>query len=470
MSRFVMVLLLALLPAVAGAQNVERQVPVLPEQSVLEIDPELRERLGLFSDFEGFRRARLFRAESGGLVLELEGVREGVVVRERRSLSEQALADLRDRLAEAYGPDAVRPVTREGRGRLVLGQTLLGLGYHGWAVPVALDLDSGQSVVASYLLTAGLHFYLPYRLTRDRSVTFAHQSFTNYGGSRGIVAGLLAGNAAQGDDVDGSADRGRGTLAGGLVGGTVGSLAGFWAVDRWRPDRGTADLWGHMGDVGFAGGALLGYITGPYADETVERTTPDGVPYTEGRTRNRPVGHAITLAGHGAGLVLGGWLGARRDYTTGNVSALRSATILGAQAGLTTARLAGAEDRALAAGALVGGALGVALGDRLLEPLRFDTGEGLLINAGHLAGAALALGTTYLFVDEFENREKLYLSTSTAGALLGAGLVWRAVSGEARTRTALGDSGVRVALHPTALLSSWLAPDPRASTLLSVRW
>ncbi|TVP56807.1 MAG: hypothetical protein EA351_07195 [Gemmatimonadales bacterium] len=475
---------LAIAPAPAEAQQRERQVEILPAQGILEITPQIRQRFGLFPEFEGFRRARLFLGEPGPVVLELEGERDGQVVRERRELTESDLEALRESLVEQLGLATTRQVfTQEGRGRLVLGQTFLGLGYHGWAVPVALDVDSSQGAVAAYLLTAGAHFYLPYRLTRDRTVTRAHQEFTNYQGSRGILAGLLIGNALQGDaDEFGGGNRGRGTVAGGVVGGTLGSVAGFTAVDRWAPTQGTADLWGHMGDAGFASGAALAYIAGPYDSEEVERTA-NGFGYTESRTRNRQAGHLMTVAGHGAGLAAGAWLGTHRDYTSGNVSALRSATLLGAQTGITLTRIAGVEEnRALLSGALAGGLLGIAGGDRLLLPVALDSGEGLLINAAHLAGAALALGTTYLIVDDFDDREVLYLSTSTLGSLLGAGLVWRAVSDDARGRSASasgtggsrisGAGSTRVEVHPGALLQGWLhsGPERPIPTLLTVRF
>ncbi len=53
----------------------------------------------------------------------------------------------------------------------MLVETILGLGFYGWAVPVGFDIDSDRGAVAAYLLTAGASFYLPYRITRNTSVT-----------------------------------------------------------------------------------------------------------------------------------------------------------------------------------------------------------------------------------------------------------------------------------------------------------
>lgn len=468
--RHPLVLVLAILlatasPGIAQDRN-ERQVALLPAEGLMEVTPELRNRLGLFPEVSGFVRARLFEGAPGPMVLEIERREGGELRRERRELDAGALAEFRADLTAALDALETRTITtREGRGGLVLGQTLLGLAYHGWAIPVALDIDSSQAAVGTYLLTAGAHFYLPYRLTRDRTVTDAHRNFTWYGGTRGIGAGVLLVAGAQGREPEGSTGRAR--LGGGSVMGAAGSLAAFHAVDRWRPDEGTAALWGLMGDHGFATGAALAYILGPYATEDVEVDPgPGGLPYTESRTRNAPAGHFMTVAGGGLGLVGGHLLGNRREYTPGNASALRTTSILGAQSGMTLTRLVGVDDgRTLMAGTLAGGLAGTWGGDHLLRGLALSDGEGLLINAGHIAGGALALGLTYLVVDEMDERERLYLSTSTAGSLLGAGLVWRAVADDASRDIRGSESRVRVSVDPTALLADVRRPLPPLVTI-----
>src|SRR5690606_5706536 len=116
----------------------------------------------------------------------------------------------------------------------------------------------------------------------------------------------------------------------------------------------------------------------------------------ESRTRNPALGHALTIAGGAGGLLAGRWLSTREAYTEGNVHALRSAALLGTHSGLALTRAFGVrDDQALVAGALVGGLAGVALGNRQLRSNRFTAGEGLLVNAAHIAGGAAALGFTY---------------------------------------------------------------------------
>jgi hypothetical protein len=379
---------------------------------------------------------------------------------------------------------------RDGRGSLVLSQTLLGLGFYGWAVPVILDLDEAQSFVAAYLLTAGAAFYIPYRLTRNRSVSRAHSNLTFYGSTRGMLTGGLLSDALLSED---STDEGRKRLAGTLVGSVAGSLLGFTAIDRLNPTEGRASLWGAMGDFGFAGGAALAHLAGPYDSEDV--LVQDGeFSYTERELRNPAVGHLITVAGGVVGLLASSRIGGP-NFTQGNASGLRSSGILGAQVGLTLARTLGIESerrdgdlvvveddtRVLAAGGLVGGIAGIYLGDRLLEGKRFTSGEGLLINAGHLAGGVTALGITYLIAEDVDDNALLYLATSTVGSLLGAGIVYRTLGEGSETFADLGREGsgrggrdrggVTIALHPENLvLGSVSRSDRSPLPLLKIRF
>jgi len=472
-----------------SAQQVEREVriPVAPEAGVLEISAELRSRLGLFPEVAGFTSARLFLQEGGGTILVIETLSGGELARERRSLSEIEVVALRDLVAERLEDSGGRAlVIREGRGGFVLGHTLLGIGFHGWAVPVVLDLDSARGQVASYLLTAGATFYLTYRVSANRSVTEAHRDLSFYGGTRGILAGVLIGDAMTAGDAltnRESDDRFRVRVGLGLAGSVAGSVAGFHLAGRARPDAGSAALWTSLGDLGFLAGAGTAYATGPYASRTIRRGEGDHV-WEESVTRNRAAGHLVTVAGGAIGLASGGWLSGRRRYTEGNVGALRSAGILGAQVGATLTRVASDEARAVVGGAVVGGLSGIVAGDRLLRERRFTGGEGLLINAGHLAGGATALGLTWLLAGEVDNNPLLYLATGTAGSFLGAGLVYRALGAGSAPADGFGvvvpaaggdprsgRPGVSLTLQPENLfLAGFTGPGADPLPLVTIRF
>ncbi|TVP77535.1 MAG: hypothetical protein EA352_03495, partial [Gemmatimonadales bacterium] len=467
--------------ALQGQVAMERQVPLLPSEGIEEMGSELRQRLGAFSDVEGFRVARLFQRsddDAAPYVLEVEARVDGVLVRRREPLSANELASRRSAWTERLqAPEMDRRLvsTQEGRGRLVWGQTLLALGYHGWAVPVALDVNSSRGAVGTYLLTAGAGFYLTNRLTRNRTVTHSHRMATGWGGSRGIVTGVFLADALQGrSDDQSSSDRGRVRLGGGVVGGAGGAVGGFLTADRIRPDPGTARLWGAMGDLGLAGGAALAVAAGPWSEEEVVRQG-DGFEFTETRRRNPALGSGLLVAGGAVGTGAGLWLGGRRAYSEGDVPALRSAMVLGTQSVVTATRLAGADDqRALAGAGLAGAVAGTVLGDRVLRDRELTIGEGLQLNAAHVAGGATALGLTYLAADEMGGRSRLYLATSTAGSLLGAGLMWRSMrpvgTGADAGAGRGGAASARVHLDPVALFLNGGADTRQMAPVLRVTW
>ena len=138
----VLVLAAALLALPAAAQTArEAQIPLDPERGILEVTAELRRELGLYEDVPGFQAARLFRLEDGTLVLEVSCLQDGRLVRDRERVDEARLAALRSDLAGRLGARGqLRLLDRSGRSVLV--ETILGLGFYGWAVPVGFDIDS----------------------------------------------------------------------------------------------------------------------------------------------------------------------------------------------------------------------------------------------------------------------------------------------------------------------------------------
>lgn len=464
----------ALAPTGAGplaAQETirEEQLPLAPSRSVVEIDPDLRRELGLFPEVQAFTGARLFRTDAGRLILEVSARRDGTTVRERRSLTPDELeafrAELDTRFADAGRSGAV---SREGRGGLVLGQTLLGLGFYSWAVPTVLDLDGDRAVVATSLLTAGASFYLPYRITRSIPVTDTHRNLALWGGTRGILYGYLASSAASGIDDD----HDRLHLGAAVAGSVAGSVAGYHLARAVALDEGTGTLWTTMADVGALAGLGAAQLSGFFDEVTVTReadTAPGGEPVVHQETRSaHPRAARLTvLAGVGTGLAAGRWLGGRSDWSVGDAFGLRSTTALGGQLLLPLAELlgddGGREDR-YAAALLLGGIGGIAAGERLFRRESFSGSDGLLVNAGHLAGGLTALGLTWLAVGDDAENELLYLTTTALGSAAGFTLTYRALSRAGFSGSATEPQGPRaptggggeIRFHPSGLTAALL--------------
>ena len=470
------------MPAAAQQSAREVQVPFDSARAVLEVGPELRRELGLFPDVVGFEAARLFLADDGRTVLEVSSRQGGRLVRERRVLPAGELDALRGRLAAALEAGRLRPdrAAREGRGGLVIAETVLGLGFYGWALPEVLDIDSDRGRVATYLLTAGASFYLPYRLTRDLTVTSAHRDAVVWGGTRGIAYGALLGDLATlGDDHD-PARPGepfeedhddRWILGLGIAGSLAGQVLGYRSVSASGADRGDVALWSTVGDLGLATGFGTAVALGLYEGE--QRCDGDVCTSSDGEATR--AGHAATMA-LGAASLWGAHRWSRaRDYTVGDARALLSFGLLGAQTVLPAAWAAfdDADDgeRGLAASLVAGTAAGLWLGDRALRGRSLDGSDGLLVQAGHLAGGLGALGITYLLDGGRTADEAVYMGAAAAGSLVGSLLTFRAVAGG--RDDAPGDperaAGLRVRVTPLGLLAGAFArpgaAPPRAPVL-----
>jgi hypothetical protein len=187
---------LAVVLAVArpAAAQQEVQVPFDQQGRIQVLDAPTAARLGLFTDrYPGYQEARLLLLlPDSSYVLEITTVRAGQTYRERVPQTPAEVEALRrqvtDRIA-ARPPAAL--LDQEGRGALLTTTTLLGLGFYGWGIPVALNLEADQTVAALYMLTAGGSFFVPWALTRGAVVTRGMADLAGWGATRGIVQGVV---------------------------------------------------------------------------------------------------------------------------------------------------------------------------------------------------------------------------------------------------------------------------------------
>jgi len=482
------------------AQQVERefQVALDAERGVLEIDVRLRSDLGLFPEIQNFLAARLFRNVAGEHVLEISFLDQGTLAHERRPLTATALDALRRDVADRLAAQGrARIVDRSGRAGFVLGQTAVGLGYHGWAVPVMLDLDSGRGVVAAYLLTSGASFLVPWMVTANTSVSDAQRDAAFWGATRGIPYGLIVGDMVRPErrvqDPDGyyyesDDDALRTRLAFGSAVSVLGSVLGYQAAGLADHDPGTVALWSVAGDFGLAGAFGTSYALGLYEGEECYRD----VCYRDDFQSTR-AGHAVTL-GLGLASLYGAKLwGERERYTVGDARALRSFGLLGAQALLPLAvELFDDEEgdggRGVAGSAVLGGVGALYLGNRVLRNRSLSGGDGLLVLTGHLAGGLVAAGVTYLLDSGEDADPSVYLATTAAGSAIGSILTFRSVRGGPRApgtgalplpATTRGIRAAEVTFHPQGVIAPLVglarsaddhASPRRSAPLLTLRF
>lgn len=449
----------------------ERQVPFFPDQGVMTIDRKYAEKMSFFTEYDDFVEAQLFRLPDGKFALEIFVEEGDALVKERMVMTEKEKVDYLNgmlrRYAEEQGevisePGAVSGERKEkgelaqgevaqgeaagddsgllnvdllnqkGRSPMLVMNTLAGLGFYGYALPITFQVEDDKAFVGLYMLAAGASFYIPYRITDRKNVSLAQASLNFYGISRGGMHGaflgeLLADNPDWNDyftedytgqypnsaydqaerDYDRARDQYSSTLFGmGIVSSIAGGIAGFKLAERWEYDGGSTSVLQMWGDFGTGAGLLLADVFDFY-----DRRELDAV--------------FATAMGMSAVGMTGGKLffGDTRNYTLGDAIVYRSTIALTAMPLITIVDyFQPDESTAYSVAGLAGIAAGGYLGWRATLNKDFDTGDGVYVALGELAGGLLGLGMGYLVSADMESQ--LLFTTATLGAVAGYGLMF----------------------------------------------
>jgi len=436
--RVLVLLLIAAACLQAQLIQVETQVAVDTSGTMLEITPDLRSRTGLFSEVENFLSAKWFHSNDSTFILEVAYQKKGFLTRNRSRHSATELQafrlDLSERLFRFGRPAAM---DQSGRTGLIVGQTLMGLSFYGWAVPSLLDLEQDRQVIAAYMLVGAAGFTLPYYLTRSRPVTTSQSMLTFYGATRGILYGFFIKNI-----LAPHADSSPSKLGPPVLASLAGSVIAFHVAGKNNLGIGNAELTGVMGDFGIGLGAATAHLADLWKYDS-----------------RKSAAHATMLAMAAGGLGMGAWLSQRESYTRGDAYVLRMSGLLGAQC-LTplAAAISGKKEKSYTTGAVLGTALGIGVGNRLLAKQNFTFSEGVLISCGHIAGGLLAGGLTYLLDTQNRYDEVTYLSTTALGSLAGHVLLYNAFS-KRRNQQADTWDGLQIGLAPLSLIAAKRRPQ-----------
>ena len=411
----------------------ETSVPLDSAGTVVVIDAPLERRLHLFDAVPGFLEARLFVRPDSSLLLEVSREADGHLARERRPLTALEVVELRRevsaRLALAHAPVLREP--EDARGRFLTGMTILSLGYYGWAVPYATDAPSGRVYGGMYMLTSAAGILVPFLLTRDVQVPPGASALGLYGGTRGILYGVLldlalAGKHAGGRDMVGI---GMATSLAGLVG-------GYQLGWTTRLEAGRAGAIGVYGDFGLYNGAMSGVLI---SAQWLDADDPNAAA-------------AMTLLGGAAGLGVGTLLSGRQSYSRGDNAVLRTAGLLGIAVPATVLDMTSSSDwQAFAAATMAGSVAGLAAGHYLTRDVDFTTTQGTLVELGAVGGALVGLGLAYLTQPSGEDRSDRYTLLGTVGAAGGLALTYKAMRKDAPV--ALRRSAWDIDLAPEGLLA-----------------
>jgi hypothetical protein len=422
----VLILSFLLCPLTVIAQEVE--VPLDEAGRLHVIDPAMALRLELFPEHHDVQEVRLFQLEDGSYELVVQYRAAGQVLRERRTLSEDDVAELRRQVTHRLA--ATVPLERErqedGRWTLLATTTLSG-GLHGLLLPVALGMDDPETLASLPLLGMAAGFGVPFLLTRGQFVSEAHANMAAYGAVQGVAHGALLAWLAGGDDVPVETVAGAASLMG--IGQTI---AGYSIAKRLQFTPGQAEAVAYGGMFGFGYGFGMGVLlTAPTADEDPSRIVA-----------------GTMIAGSLAGTVAGHALASRSGMTIGDTRIMGLSGFLGLQAGGAGLALAGATDEhvQLYAGLLMAGtSAGLYVGHRLVHNRDFSRAEANVISLGTFAGSLLGGGTTILAGGGDRTATVLGFVGSAAG-------FWLTYSGYARDARDAAESGFRLSMNAAGLL------------------
>ena len=407
--------------------GLEIQVPMDTEGRTMVIDPRLEERLKLFGDHDDFQRAWLFKLSDSLYVLEVFRKSENAIVKSRLRFTEDGVSEFRARVSSRLlAMDPAYSLDRSGRNKFVAGELFLSLGFYGWAIPAAIEVDDGRLALGMYMLTSGLGFYIPFELTRNAAITDGAATLSLYGATRGVIHGIALAEILSDDPSY------RGRTASAILTSITGSIVGYQLASRTHMNSGTAEAVSVGGDLGMGIGLGSAYLSNLIDDH--------------------PRGAGVSvLAGSGLGCLAGAFLASKENYTRGDAYVLSGATVLGAYVPLVFADFADPDNNdAYISVSMLGGTAGFLLGHLLVNDREFGTGEGNLIRLGGLAGGLIGLGCAYLFSSEQDDNTRLYLSASAIGATTGFGLLYKSYSPKNRH---VAESSWNINLRPETLIT-----------------
>ncbi len=471
----VSVIVISLLVLPVQAQ--EKQVPFFPEQEIMSIDRSYAKKMSFFTEYEGFVEAHLFLTPENTYALEIFYKQNDSLFKDRQILTLQEKNMYLDQLVRQYAatldenagstqakgdsiPADIRVLNQGGRTAMLVMNTIAGLGYYGYALPLTFQVEDEKAFVGLYMLAAGASFYVPYRITQRKDVSLAQASLNFYGISRGVMHGMFLGELlsenpsfddyytydpyAQGDpyndpeyiqaqnDYEKAEDRRMSTMFGmGMAGSIAGGIAGYKLADRWDYDGGSTSIFQMWGDVGTISGLLLS----------------DVFDFYNNRELNAAFG--AVMATSFLGMAGGKFAGDSRNYTLGDAIVYRSSILMGTLPLVTLVDYFNPEEAtAYTVAGLAGIAAGGVLGWRATLDKDFDTNDGVFIALGELAGGLLGLGIGYLVAPDAES--EVLLTTATLGALGGYGLMYKSLSNNAIKLSSQVDLDLR--LNPMGLL------------------
>lgn len=389
----------------------QKSIPLCNKIEVVNV--ALEKKLNLFTEYDGFQQALLFKENEDLYFLEIIYKPKDILQVERKPLTKAELAIFCEKINVSGNIDELLALNQDGRTELLISSTLSGLAFYGWSLPLAAGIDDSRATIATYMLVGGSSFFVPFLATRNREVTKAIGRAYSVGTVTGIghgfmLRGLLElNNQYPNYDERKSERRLLVPIALGL-GESFGLMALTSKYDLSIPNVSmiaSGSVWG--AGWGMSVGSIL---------------------IAENDDSNTEIRKALfsTLIGSGTGMYLGHKVYQKTpNLTNGDVLVVNAYGVLAALSAATISDLAMDFNKNTDTKILYGSMTATSIGGMIYglhrtKNYNYTNAEGAYIGLSEIAGGLLGLGIGYLVDDSFSSETALVSTTigATTGLLL----------------------------------------------------
>lgn len=369
--------------------------------------------MNLFSEYEGFQQALLFKENDDLYILEIIYKPKEVFQVERKPLTKVELDAFCEKINQSENIENVLSLDQNGRTEFLISSTISGLGFYAWVTPIALQIENGRPRIATYMLIGGSSFFVPFLATKNRKVTTSMARAYSIGTGTGIGHGLILRNLMElnNEPPYDYAKSDRRLLISAVMG--MGEGLGLMALaNKYDLSVSNVSMIATGGVWGAGWGAATGSLFLSQNDDNDAEIRKTNIP---------------ALIGSGAGMYLGHKVFQKMpNMTNGDILVTNAYTILGGVASATIVDLAvdfnNDNDVKFLMGSMTAATIGgMAYGLYRTSDYDYTTSEGAYIGLSEIAGGLLGIGIGYLVMaDNFESETALVSATvgATAGLLL----------------------------------------------------
>ncbi|HNV82513.1 MAG TPA: hypothetical protein PLO02_11680 [Tenuifilaceae bacterium] len=393
-------------------------------QNVKLIDANLGTKLTYFKPYKDLQQATLSKTDEGYLITIIYKA-NGIFQVDKKEITEDDLTAICSEAEALIARQTLveEDTNQEAKRRFIAATTAMSLGYYGWAIPAALDLEDYKSYMSSYLFIGSAGFFAPFIATRRYGITDGMANAYFLGARLGIAHGFSMALLMHGNDASTQ---------------SIFALSSFVSVAESFTNLGLATKYGHTwGQTSSRGsGGAWGFAYGFAIPEIIAETP------------NTRLTALSMLAFSGAGIAAGDYLYKKQGVTYGDVTVINCIGILGAYYPMVIMNSLDVDKKqAYLAGSLLGSASAIAYGIYHTRDYNYTRQQSYLIGLGEGAGGLVGAGLSV--IAEANDKGTLWLIAlgATSGLVLTDYLVK-----DTDQSTKMHASNFRFQFNPNGLL------------------